>query len=102
MELGFLSIFRRPKVKRRAILVAASLLLIWLTFFDSHSFSQRFRWHRELSDLQGQNEELRKNIERLEADLENGLSDERVEQIAREQYHMKKPGETVHQIEKEK
>ena len=36
----------------------------------------------------------------LEAELDKGLSDERVEKIAREDYHMKKPGETVHPVEK--
>lgn len=80
-------------------MLAASVLLVWLAFFDSHSISRRITWHRELAHLEAENEQLRAEIEQLESELEEGLTDERVEKIAREQYHMKRPGETVHQVE---
>ncbi len=99
MEIGVIARLRDPRIRRRAILVATSLLLIWLTFFDSHSIARRIAWHRELNHLQIENVRLQTDIEQLETELEKGLTDDRVEKIAREQYHMKKPGETVHQVE---
>ena len=99
MEIGVLSRLREPGFRRRFLIVVASVVLIWLTFFDSHSIARRISWHRELSQLEVENERLREEIEGLESELEKGLSDESVEKIAREHYHMKKPGETVHQVE---
>lgn len=102
MEIGWLSRLRERSFRRRVVMLAASLLLIWLTFFDSHSISRRIAWHRELSQLEAENDRLRSEIDQLEAELREGLTDDRVEKIAREQYHMKRPGETVHQVEKKR
>lgn len=80
-------------------MAVASLVLVWLTFFDSHSLVKRLGWHREYGQLQESNEELRAQVDDLESELEKGLSDERVEKIAREEYHMKRPDETVYRVE---
>jgi cell division protein FtsB len=99
MEMALLTRLKEPRVRRRAVLAMLSLLLVWLTFFDSHSLVRRISWHREYSQLEDANEQLRSEITDLETELEKGLSDERVEKIAREEYHMKKPGETVYRTE---
>ena len=67
-------------------------------FFDSHSVYKRVTWHREVTALEAENAQLRAEIERLEAELEQGLSDEEIERIAREQYGMQREGETVYPI----
>ena len=100
MEIALLSRLKEPRVRRRVVLAAVSLLLVWLTFLDSHSLVRRIGWHQEYARLQDENEELQTQIGDLESELETGLSDERVEKIAREEYHMKKPDETVYRTEK--
>jgi cell division protein FtsB len=77
----------------------ATLLLIWITFFDSHSLLRRYQWHQELERLTKENQRLREDIRRLESQIDQPLSDETVEEIAREEYGMKRPGETVYRME---
>jgi cell division protein FtsB len=77
----------------------AVLLLIWITFFDSHSLLRRYQWHQELEQLTRENERLRADIDRLQEQLDRPLSDRVVERIAREEYGMKRPGETVYRLE---
>ncbi len=75
------------------------LLLVWIAFLDSHSLYKRWTWHNELVGLTEQNQLLREEIERLRTELATDLTDEQIERIAREQYGMQRPGETVHPIE---
>jgi cell division protein FtsB len=77
----------------------AVVLLVWITFFDSHSLLRRYQWHQELEQLTQENERLRQDIQRLETKLDQPLSDDTVEEIAREEYGMKRPGETVYRVE---
>ena len=74
-------------------------LLVWVTFFDSHSLAKRIAWHQELSQLAVENAELEAQIEGLEEGLEATPSESVVEKIAREQYGMRRPGETVYRVE---
>ena len=74
-------------------------VLVWIAFFDSHSLWQRYRWHQELEATTQENAELRTEIEHLRSQLNRPLSDSVVERIAREEYGMKRPGETIHRIE---
>jgi len=74
-------------------------VLVWIAFFDSHSLWQRYRWHQGLEATTQENAELRTEVERLRSQLDRPLSDSVVERIAREEYGMKRPGETIHRIE---
>lgn len=89
----------RRRLRNRVLLVGAIFMATWLTFFDSHSLAKRIGWHRELGQLQEENAYLRSEIERLEEEVARGLSDEMVEKIAREEYGMRRPGETVYRVE---
>jgi cell division protein FtsB len=84
------------KLRRRIVVGAVSLAFIWIAFFDSHSLQNRIGWWKERNELIDENEALRSRIEAIEASLEQGLSDHDVERIAREQYGMRRPGETVY------
>lgn len=84
---------------RWVLIGGAVLLFAWIAFFDSHSLLKRIRWHYEHEQLSAENERLHQEIEALQQKLEQPLSDEVVEQIAREQYGMKHPDETVYPIE---
>lgn len=77
---------------------AVLLLLVWIGFFDSHSLLRRYRWHQEYDRLTQENEQLRQDIQRLRKKLDRPLSDSLVERIAREEYGMKRPNETVYRL----
>ena len=90
-----------PKRRLRRPVVAMVLLLgaLWFTFFDSYSLVKRVRWHHEHARLSQENEHLRREVDILEERLKNPLSDEVIEKVAREQYGMRRPGETVYRVE---
>ena len=87
------------KPRRLLLLVGALLVAVWLLFLDSHSLVRRWQWHSELEQLRVENAALEQRIADLEAKLEQGIPDEVVEEIAREQYGMQRPGETVYPVE---
>ena len=74
-------------------------LLVWVALFDSHSLAKRLAWHQELRQLSVENAALEAQIEVLEEGLEATPSASVVEEIAREQYGMRRPGETVYRVE---
>ena len=73
--------------------------LLWFTWFDSYSLVRRAKWQREYEELVEENMQLRSEIAELQSMLENPPSDEAIEKIAREQYGMRRDGETVYRIE---
>ena len=85
---------------RWSLALGAALLLVWVAFFDSHSLLKRIRWHQEYDQLSAENERLRHQIDALQHKLQQPLSDEVVERIAREEYGMKHRDETVYPIER--
>lgn len=87
------------RLRNRLFAAAAVLLLVWLTFFDSHSLVKRVTWHHEVQELREENEHLTGEIDRLEREVRQGLSDQAVERIAREEFGMRRPGETVYRIQ---
>lgn len=93
------SVSRQRRRWRRLLVGLGLLLLIWIAFFDSHSLYRRLRWSYEASRLRAQNEALRQTIDSLQQQLKQGITDEMVERIAREQYGMRRPGETVYHVE---
>ena len=89
-----------PRRLRHPLLVAVLLLgALWVTFFDSYSLAKRVRWHQEHARLSEENETLRQDVEALEERLAQPLPDAVIEKIAREQYGMRRPGETVYRVE---
>lgn len=85
--------------RTRAIAAMVLGVAVWLMFFDSHSLIKRVSWHHEYVQLLEENAALEEQIKALEERMEQGISDEMVEQIAREQYGMQRPGETVYRVE---
>lgn len=90
---------RRRPLGRILFLAAVVGLGLWIVLLDSHSLANRVKWHLEYADLQAENEQLRQEIEQLEAKLAAPVTDEVIEQIAREEYGMRRPGETVYRVE---
>ena len=93
------SLFARRAVRRRLLFSALAALAVWLGFFDSHSVWRRVGYERERASLARENEGLAAEIARLDAQVEAGLPAGAVEEVAREQYGMRRPGETVYRVE---
>ncbi|MEM8600628.1 MAG: septum formation initiator family protein [Bacteroidota bacterium] len=93
--------FAAPALRRRLGLLGLVLLAAWVTFFDSHSLVRRAAFLMEHRALRAENTALQEAIEQREAELAAPLTNATVERLAREQYGMRRPGETVYRTEAE-
>ncbi len=75
------------------------LVFIWVAFFDSHSLWRYWELKQQHRYLIRSNQELRAEIARLQQEIVLLRRDPRtIERIAREQYGMRRPGETVYRL----
>ena len=87
------------RLRRNALLLGLLGLGLWVAFFDSHSVYRRVSYAHELDRLTLENERLAADNEALAAQLEAGLDDALLEEVAREEYGMRRPGERVYRVE---
>ncbi len=87
-----------PKWRRRILLIGGLLVFAWVMFFDSHSLLKRWQLHHQNQVLTAENERLETQINQVQDELKDVTSDETVERVAREEYGMRKEGETVHRV----
>ena len=87
------------RFRSRLLLACIAALAAWVLFFDSHSVLRRVDYARELDRLTTQNATLEAENARLAADVSRGLDAATVEEVAREQYGMRRPGERVYRVE---
>ena len=92
---------RMSGLRARIGIIAAIGVALWIGFFDSHSLFRRYNWHRQADSLEEENENMRAEIDKLSEQIESGLSDDMVGEIARKEYGMHLPGETVYQVQPE-
>lgn len=88
-----------PALRRRLLVLGLVVAGVWIAFFDSHSLLRRVQYYYEYRTLAAENEQLQAEIERLEQRVSTAPSDEVVEEVAREQYGMRRPGERVYPVE---
>jgi cell division protein FtsB len=81
------------------VLAALAVLAFWLLFFDDYSVVKRVMWMQERNALAQENAALQQQLDTLELRLREGISDALVEEIAREQYGMARPGEQVYRVQ---
>ena len=92
------TLLAQPAWRRRLLFLGLGLLVGWIAFFDSHSLLRRVTYTHRLHTLQAENAQLRSENEALQRQLAAGLSPALVERVAREQYGMRRPGETVYRV----
>jgi len=84
-------------------LVLCSFVLIWFSFIDTYSLKTRWELHNKKEKLKQQTQQLNKASEQLGRKIELLNNDPfLIEKIAREEYGMRKPGETVYKLKREK
>lgn len=87
--------------KSALISLLIGFVALWLLFFDTYSLSTRYQLETQKEELIERTKELESKTKELEQkieDLEN--NPDLLEKIAREEYGMRKPGETVYRIKK--
>jgi cell division protein FtsB len=77
-------------------------VVIWFVFLDTYSIATRIRLSNERADLVRKTQQLQLETEELERKIsEVQIDSDLLEKIAREEYGMKKPNETVYRIKTE-
>lgn len=101
MKLNFLNPLRWKKSFLLSFLGA--FLVVWFTFVDVYSVKTRWELSEQKKDLKVRTQELTKKSELLIGKMESlEKNPALLEKIAREEYGMRKPGETVYKIKPKK
>ncbi len=87
-----------PTLRRRLAFVGLVAVALWFAFFDGSSVLKRVQYAQERAALTEEIRELEAANAALETRIEAGLSDALVEEVAREQYGMRRAGETVYPV----
>lgn len=81
------------------ILIMAGVIFVWFAFIDTYSLWARYQLHQRKETLQTRITQLKQETKELKQKIHNLKSDPALlERIAREEYGMKKEGETVYKI----
>lgn len=86
---------------KRSVLIATLIgfLAIWFLFIDTYSLTTRVQFEMRKGELSEKTEQLHEQTEELREKIGNLESNpDLLEKIAREEYGMRKPGETVYRI----
>ncbi|MEX0685777.1 MAG: septum formation initiator family protein [Balneolales bacterium] len=97
MNLRLFNPFRWKKTYLMGLL--GVFLVVWFGFLDSYSLYTRYQLNKEKKELIQSTDKLRSESKILEAKIKAIETNPLVlEKIAREDYGMRKPGETVYRI----
>lgn len=100
MNIQALNPLRWKKSFLAGVLVA--FIAVWFLFLDTYSLYTRYELNQRKSELEIRTEQLREENQILEKKLkELGNNPDLLEKIAREEYGMRKPDETVYKIKEE-
>ncbi len=92
-----------PPFLRNKYFLVFLAVLVWLVFFDTHSFIQQWRMRQHLKELRIERNFYIEEIKRDSLAIEELTGDpDALERYAREKYLMKREGEDVYVIVDEK
>lgn len=97
--------YLNPLYWKKSILffLLTAFVLVWISFIDSYSLKTRYDLSSKKDDLKKRTEQLNLQSEELRIKIANLEKDSKLlEKIAREEYGMRKPGETVYKIKRSK
>lgn len=85
--------------KSALVSLLISFFVLWFLFFDTYSLTTRYQLESRKDELIERTIELELKTEQLEQKIEDLKNNpDLLEKIAREEYGMRKPGETVYRI----
>lgn len=80
-------------------LILGGIIVVWFTFIDTYSIWARIELNQQKAELKEKKEQLKSETKVLKQKIEKLESDPfLLERIAREEYGMKKEGETIYKI----
>ena len=88
-------------VYRNKYLLTSLIFVVWLMFFDSDAWYNRYTNMRMMKDIKKQKEYYKSQMEKDRKQLKELTKDESLEKFAREKYLMKKADEDIFYIEEE-
>jgi len=89
-----------PSRFKNFYVVSAICFAVWMTFFDSNDWINRYRMGSKLRALEKEKEYYTEKIKEVEKDRRELMgTPELLEKFAREKYLMKKPGEDIFVID---
>ncbi len=94
--------FFNPLRWRRSLLFSVLLLMLvlWFGFIDTYSFRTRLQLNKEKNELIRETERLKEEAAEIQQKMEDlESSPGLLEQLAREEYGMRKPGETIYRVQ---
>lgn len=81
------------------LLVLGGFVIIWFAFIDTYSLWTRYQLSKRRDNLKLKTEQLKAETARLKQQIRDLNNDPALlERIAREEYGMKKEGETVYKV----
>lgn len=81
------------------LLVLGGFIIIWFAFIDTYSLWTRYQLNQRYDNLKQKTEQLEADTKLLKQKIDNLNNDPALlERIAREEYGMKKEGETIYKI----
>lgn len=81
------------------LLVLGGFIIIWFAFIDTYSLWTRYQLNQRYDNLKQKTEQLEADTKLLKQKIDNLSNDPALlERIAREEYGMKKEGETIYKI----
>lgn len=97
MKIDFLN----PLRWKRSFLISAliAFMALWFLFIDTYSLLTKYQLDSKKEDLIERTAELERKTAELEQKIEELENNpDLLEKIAREEYGMRKPGETVYRV----
>lgn len=77
------------------------VFVIWMLFFDAHSWLFHYELNSDIEDLEYQKEHYKNEMAKDNKAIKELSTEEGIERTARETYYMKKPDEDIFIIEYE-
>ncbi|HKL19730.1 MAG TPA: septum formation initiator family protein [Halalkalibaculum sp.] len=85
------------------IMILGGFVFIWFAFIDTYSLWTRYDLSQRKDDLKQKTEQLEAETARLKQQIKDLKNDPALlERIAREEYGMKKEGETIYKVKVKK
>ncbi|WP_439153368.1 FtsB family cell division protein [Winogradskyella sp.] len=98
-----MAIFNNKYLKpfKNIYLLVLIVFVIWMLFFDAHSWLFHYELNSDIEDLEYQKEHYKNEMARDNKAIKELSTEEGIERNARETYYMKKPDEDIYIIEYE-